>query len=353
MIPSSDLRNVSDKVVPVAGDRLGLIARRRRRLLFLGAGSESIRGRLIALVERDGSDDECLDHTASALLGSSASCALVIDGEQHRRLLIHGTPTVAVVSPTAGRVPLSAFNDTPGRHVIDRNTVVTIGCAEIQHLATTERLDAGIVAADGVVITAAVAAPLPPEAGHPTPTGAPLEPPSRAQVDHHPSMLGGRFIQPPQVDGILCARQHFNNPNARFCRTCGLAMHHGSIVAVRRRRPTLGQLVFDTGETFQIGSDVVVGRQPDDHSLVASGDARSMLPAGDVSGLSRTHAALRIRGWDVLLEDLGSLNGTFIWERESGQWRRLPPMSQQPINVGDTLAFARRTATFESALAPR
>jgi hypothetical protein len=117
---------------------------------------------------------------------------------------------------------------------------------------------------------------------------------------------------------------------------------------VQRPRPPLGRLVFDTGQAYLLADDVLVGRRSDDDSLVASGHARALVPAGDASSISRAHALVRLSGWRIELIDLGSLNGSFRWEPASAAWERIDPHAACTITVGDAIAFGRRTARLES-----
>jgi len=63
--------------------------------------------------------------------------------------------------------------------------------------------------------------------------------------------------------------------------------------------------------------------------------------------LSRVHAEIRLDGWDVMLVDRGSANGTFI-ANPDGSWQRLAADRPERIEPGQRLAFGRRTALFES-----
>ena len=65
--------------------------------------------------------------------------------------------------------------------------------------------------------------------------------------------------------------------------------------------------------------------------------------------MSRVHAELQPSGWDVVVLDRGSTNGTFIWHEQSKAWQRLVPGEPQVIRPGAVLAFGERTATFEPA----
>lgn len=154
--------------------------------------------------------------------------------------------------------------------------------------------------------------------------------------------------QPPVVTGVLCRDGHFNHPQARYCSVCGVAMLHRTRAPVQRPRPPLGVVVADDGTTYTLDVDHVVGRDPEEDPAVAEGRAHAVQLDDDELSVSRVHAGIRLEGWDVLLVDRGSANGTFVAPRDSDEWRRLEPNDPEVLAPGTRIAFGRRTATFES-----
>jgi hypothetical protein len=148
-----------------------------------------------------------------------------------------------------------------------------------------------------------------------------------------------------EVQGILCQRQHFNNPNHSNCMVCGLSMLHLTHNLVRGPRPTLGFIVFDDGATFGLDRSYVIGREP----VPADGSEAELLVLHDNNEtLSRTHADLRLSDWTVQLVDLESTNGTYIWDQSFERWNQLAPGHPVELKSGDTVALGRRTFVFES-----
>lgn len=201
--------------------------------------------------------------------------------------------------------------------------------------------------------------PVPPESPDTTPTLPPATPvpaappapdPSPAHVAGPPSV----WVRPPAapepvtVSGIDCARGHFNDPAARFCRVCGLAMHQVSRIETRGRRPALGVLVWERGGSDQIETDLVIGREPQADARVASGEAAGLTPAGDLTRLSRVHAEIRLEEWEARLVDRQSANGTFVWTPEQQGWRRLAPGESVTLEAGMRIAFGERVAVYET-----
>ena len=126
------------------------------------------------------------------------------------------------------------------------------------------------------------------------------------------------------VKGKLCRRGHLNHPNARYCAVDGVAIVE-TPVEIEGVRPSLGVIVFDD-RTFALTADYVIGRSPEDHSVVKAGEARPI--ALDDPTVSRCHVQLHLEGWDVQVSDLTSRNGTSVFFPDERAWRRLPPNVQ-------------------------
>ncbi len=153
-----------------------------------------------------------------------------------------------------------------------------------------------------------------------------------------------------RVLGLNCARGHFNDPRARYCAVCGIQMGQTSFVLVEGDRPPLGVLVLDNGESHPLVTDLIVGRQPGSDTAIQLGRARSVVPGGDASGLSRVHAELRLVEWEVQLIDRQSTNGTYVWSVELNSWQRLVANTPVVLVPGTQIAFGQRTAVYESSL---
>jgi hypothetical protein len=148
-----------------------------------------------------------------------------------------------------------------------------------------------------------------------------------------------------EVEGILCSRGHFNNPQSAYCMVCGISLLHLTPNPVVRPRPTLGFIVFDDGASFGLDRSYVIGREPSQ----AEDPAAELLVIHDNNDtLSRTHAELRLDGWTVQLVDLGSTNGTYIWDTGNDRWNQLTAGHPVELQSGETVALGRRTFVFES-----
>lgn len=119
-------------------------------------------------------------------------------------------------------------------------------------------------------------------------------------------------------------------------------------VISRGPRPPLGLLVFDNGVTFVLDHDYLIGREPDSDDLVRNGVLRPLPLFDQESGISRHHAEIRLHGWDVLLMDRGSANGTFVAPRDGGRWNAVVPRQPLRLQPGMRVGMGRRDFSFET-----
>lgn len=171
--------------------------------------------------------------------------------------------------------------------------------------------------------------------------GAAAPAPPAAPPDEPPATLGSTT----EVMGIRCSREHFNNPRAAYCQVCGISMVHVTHYLVPGPRPTLGFLVFDDGATFALDRSYCVGREP------ASDPLRDLAPlvlSDERHSVSRSHAELLLDGWDLVIHDLGSTNGTFVWSNELQMWNRVVPGRPATVEPGTSVAIGRKVFVYES-----
>ena len=106
-------------------------------------------------------------------------------------------------------------------------------------------------------------------------------------------------------------------------------------------------LRFDDGLVVTVDEDLVLGRRPDSHELVTSGNARPVPIADTQNVLSSAHAAIQRSGREVTLTDLGSLNGTHVAGPEATEWTQLEPGVAHPLADGDRLLLGWTVITYE------
>ncbi|WP_018634686.1 FHA domain-containing protein [Parafrankia elaeagni] len=152
----------------------------------------------------------------------------------------------------------------------------------------------------------------------------------------------------PQVEGIMCANGHFNHPQAPYCAECGISLAQQTNRTVLGPRPPIGVLVFDDGQTVNVDMDLVIGRQPDRDEAVRAGNARPLPVEDGESAVSRVHAVITLNGWDAVITDRGSANGTYIAPPEATVWTPLSPHQPAPLVPGTRVQVGKRTFVFNS-----
>ncbi|QQM67715.1 FHA domain-containing protein [Actinomyces weissii] len=138
------------------------------------------------------------------------------------------------------------------------------------------------------------------------------------------------------VLAVMCPAQHPNAVTALACRVCGAPVGGPS---VHVPRPVLGRLRTSSQEEVVLHSDVVIGRAPQAAPLPNGTMPQLLAVACPDKSVSKTHCAVRVEGWDLLVEDLGSTNGTFLLRRGEAP-RRVTRGAPEPLQAGDVLNLA-------------
>ena len=112
-------------------------------------------------------------------------------------------------------------------------------------------------------------------------------------------------------------------------------------------RLPLGRIVFDDGATFTVDAPFLVGRMPETDPRARSGELRPMVVDDDTGSVSRVHAEILIKGWDVVLVDSGSRNGTFVAGPDESAWTALGPGRTSRLVPGTRVRMGARTFVFE------
>jgi FHA domain len=175
------------------------------------------------------------------------------------------------------------------------------------------------------------------------PPGAPARPePPTDRHDDSPVVDG------PRTRGHLCSRGHLNDPRSHFCVLCGIRMNERTGELVFGARPPLGLIVFDDGATYTVDAEYLVGRMPDVDERVRTGSLRSIVIEDRSGAISRVHAEVRVQGWDVLLVDSRSRNGTHVAEPGATAWTPLAAGRSHRLTPGTRVRLGSRTFLFES-----
>jgi len=146
------------------------------------------------------------------------------------------------------------------------------------------------------------------------------------------------------VEGVLCAGEHFNDPEARACRQCGMSLDQQPRTVLRRQRPPLGVLVFDDGTRITLDGDYVLGREPVLDFDVMAGRARPLRISDPEGTVSRLHLRVSLVGWQVEVSDLGSANGSVL--RAPGEERTLTPFEPIVLEPGTRIGIGHRSMQY-------
>ncbi|MDZ5622893.1 FHA domain-containing protein [Nocardioides sp. HM23] len=151
-----------------------------------------------------------------------------------------------------------------------------------------------------------------------------------------------------EVRGVYCKNRHFNDPRQLFCAVCGINMVQQTPVLVNGIRPPLGVVVLDDGSVFQLDTPYLLGRDPNADERVRSSDFRGLPIIDQSNQVSRVHARLELRGWDVVLIDNNSTNGTFIHVPKTPDWQRMPAGAEHILVQGTRIRIGHRTLAFNT-----
>jgi pSer/pThr/pTyr-binding forkhead associated (FHA) protein len=108
-------------------------------------------------------------------------------------------------------------------------------------------------------------------------------------------------------------------------------------------RPSLGHLELDDGTIVELDHELLLGRNPDRDTHPERAGLLRVKVIGDK--VSRSHLEIRYQGWDVLVTDCGSTNGTFVVPHPGGQVTALEPGRAQLLEPGATVYFGSRSCT--------
>jgi hypothetical protein len=113
-------------------------------------------------------------------------------------------------------------------------------------------------------------------------------------------------------------------------------------------RPPVGLLVFDDGATYTVDAEYLMGRMPEADPRVASGALRSLALEDSSGAVSRVHAQIVLNGWEALLVDVGSRNGTFVSPPGEQGWTQLPAGETHLLVPGTRVRIGGRSFQFEA-----
>jgi hypothetical protein len=144
--------------------------------------------------------------------------------------------------------------------------------------------------------------------------------------------------RPDTIPAKRCPVGHPNDPEAIACRLCDHALDPAAAVVDLIPR-VLARLLLEDGAAVDLATDLMVGRCPPEDD---GGPVDTLTVTG--RQVSRLHLVIEVRGWRLLIRDLGSTNGTFLTRRGERGRRRVPEDRAVTLGVGDTVHFGDRQA---------
>lgn len=148
----------------------------------------------------------------------------------------------------------------------------------------------------------------------------------------------------PVVPALVCPDGHVNPPIYSACRRCGASLPQDPVAVPR---PVLGVLRLSTGDVITLDRGVIMGRSPRTDFAGPAGSGGSdgeerphIVKLSNTGGdISRTHLRVALDGWNVLVTDLNSTNGTLV-ALPGRDPRQLRPGEPMPIQSGTVVTLA-------------
>jgi FHA domain len=318
---------------------------------------------------RDAEDASIVDQVKGLLAaetpGGLGSLALITVSPPNVRGVLHGP---VVVQNARGEAHSGAFTSQILVFDLPLDGLIGVwghGTPIGQPSALPRDLRDGTVPGGGLVLRGEAAPEIPPEPEpEPVPIVGPDQTPAAGSSIHlldlaeppplrEPLPVAGEppaGEQPPAgptgetVQGVMCVNGHFNHPDALYCRVCGIAMIQLTKMLVDGPRPALGVIVAANGSTYTVDRDYTVGRHPDpaDGQVVVVEDER----------VSRRHARLTRSGWDLVVTDLNSSNGTYVKNPGWHDWMRVTPGLSMVVEPRGQIGMGSQIIVFESSVRP-
>jgi hypothetical protein len=182
------------------------------------------------------------------------------------------------------------------------------------------------------------AQPAVPEPVVPPPPPIPPPPPAPAPTPSMPVFAPSPAFAPvpsdPMIMAVECPYGHSNPPEAGSCRVCGTPIQPQAPRLVGR--PVLAVLFASDGNAAELDRAVLIGRAPDP-GRSSFKDPRLLTVESPGHDISRTHVQVAADGWQIVVTDLQSTNGTTLIRPGGYDQQRLTPGEPVPVQLGSVL----------------
>lgn len=319
------------RVAVVPGD--GVVGRSEHALVIVHGAPDAIDALLADAPLRSSAGADRLRRVVTDGLPQGIAGMIVVTAGDGLDVATAGPEHVSV----DGAEPLAQRRGTALVRVLTTDGEIRLG-VPFGGAGTALDLRDGLVPGAGVVLSSA-----------PTPAGVPD---GHAQPRHDPdaapartSTAGQRPSEPAQRPsaGPGGASERLDEDTERWSPP-EVSDVGESVAGAASGAPVRGRLVFDDGATFTLDRSYVIGRE-----LPDTGDpSLAPLVVDDAEhSVSRRHAEVRLDGWDVVVRDLGSSNGTRVWDPRAAIWERLETGQPLVLEYGTYVAVGRRVFVFE------
>lgn len=148
----------------------------------------------------------------------------------------------------------------------------------------------------------------------------------------------------PKVLAVTCPTGHLTSAYEHLCRVCGVAVTDQNAIEIPR--PPLGFLRLSTGQSVVLDRDIILGRAPID--MTADPALKpNLVQLTESDEVSRMHVRITLDGWQPMIRDLDSANGTTLKLRD-GEATALRPLQDYPLEAGCEVSLAEIvTFTYE------
>jgi hypothetical protein len=133
---------------------------------------------------------------------------------------------------------------------------------------------------------------------------------------------------------VLCPNGHASPPSATSCRVCGgpVAAQGPQFVAY----PILAVLRASDGTSAELDRPILIGRAPSTDRSNSRAPRLMTVPSPN-HDISRAHLEVAPDGWQIVVTDLNSTNGTVLVRPGGGDRQQLAPGEPVPVQVGSVI----------------